>query len=40
MIITKVIFEHGETWWNDIYRILILPPELCGNPTSNNLIAK
>jgi hypothetical protein len=32
----QVIYEHGETWWNDINRgrLLIRPPELSGNPTS------
>jgi hypothetical protein len=31
-----VIYEYGETWWNDIYRgkLLIRLTELSGNPTS------
>jgi hypothetical protein len=29
-----VIYGHGKAWWNDIDRrkLLILPPELSGNP--------
>jgi hypothetical protein len=31
-----VLYEHGETWLNNVDRIklLIRPPELSGNPTS------
>jgi hypothetical protein len=34
-----VIYEHEETWWNDIDRrqLLIRPQELSGNPTSSRL---
>jgi hypothetical protein len=37
----KVIYELGEPWWNDVGRgkLLILPPELSGNPTSSHLVA-
>jgi hypothetical protein len=36
-----VIYEHEETWWNDIDRrqLLIRPQELSGNPTSSHLVA-
>jgi hypothetical protein len=39
--IAHVIYEHREPWWNDIDRVklLIRPPELSGNPTSNHLVA-
>jgi hypothetical protein len=37
-----VIYEHGESWRNDIDRtkLLIRPPQLSGNPTSSHLVAK
>jgi hypothetical protein len=36
-----MIYEHVETWWNDMGRILLIrPPELSGNSTSSHLIAK
>jgi hypothetical protein len=37
----KVIYEHGEPWWNDIDRrkFLIFPPQLSGNPTISHLVA-
>jgi hypothetical protein len=36
LFIPQLIYEYGEPWWNDIGReiLLILPPELSGNPTS------
>jgi hypothetical protein len=36
-----VIYEHGEPWWNDIYKekLLIRPPELSGSSTSSHLAA-
>jgi hypothetical protein len=36
-----VIYEHGKRWWNDIDRgkLMILPPELSGKPTSSHLVA-
>jgi hypothetical protein len=40
LFIPQVIYEQGEPWWNDIYRIIpICPPELSGNPTSSHLAA-
>jgi hypothetical protein len=31
-----VIYEHGETWWNNIDRgKLLRPPELSDNPISH-----
>jgi hypothetical protein len=37
-----VIYKHGEPLWNDIDRVelLIRPPELSGNPTSNHQVEK
>jgi hypothetical protein len=39
LFIPQVIYEHGKPWWNDIDRgkLLILPPDLSGNPISSNL---
>jgi hypothetical protein len=41
LFIPQVIYEHGETWWNDIDRgkILIRQPEFSGSPTSSHLVA-
>jgi hypothetical protein len=41
LFIHRVIYEHGEPWWNYIYRgkLPIRPPELSGNPTSTHLVA-
>jgi hypothetical protein len=40
LLISQVIYEHGEPWWNDNDRgkLLICPPELSGNPTSSHLV--
>jgi hypothetical protein len=41
LFISQVIYEHGEPWWNDCVdrgKLLILPPELSGNPTSSHLV--
>jgi hypothetical protein len=37
-----VIYEHGESWWNDINweKLLIHPPELSGYPNSSHLVLK
>jgi hypothetical protein len=42
LFILLVTYEHGEPWWHDTGRgkLLICPPELSGNPTSNQLVAK
>jgi hypothetical protein len=34
--------EHGDSWWNNIYRgkLLIRPPELSDTPTSSQLVVK
>jgi hypothetical protein len=36
LLIPKEIHEHGEPCWNDVDRekLLIHPPKLSGNPTS------
>jgi hypothetical protein len=36
------IYEYEEPWWTDIDRrkLLIHPPELSGNSTSSNRVAK
>jgi hypothetical protein len=36
LFIPQVIHEHRETWLDELYRkiLLICPPELSGNPTS------
>jgi hypothetical protein len=35
LFIRQMIYEHGETWWNDIDKgKLIRLPGLSGNPTS------
>jgi hypothetical protein len=42
LLTPQVIYEHWEPWCNDVDRVklLIRPPELSGNPTSNHLVAK
>jgi hypothetical protein len=36
-----VIYQHGETWWNNIDRgKLLRPPERSDNPTSSHQEAK
>jgi hypothetical protein len=41
LFIPQVIYEHGETWWNDIDRGKLLRlPEISGNPMSSHLVAK
>jgi hypothetical protein len=42
LFISWVIYELGETWWNNMKRgkLKILPPELSDNPTSSHLVAK
>jgi hypothetical protein len=36
----QVIYEHEEKWWNvNTVKLLILPQELSGNPTSSHLVA-
>jgi hypothetical protein len=42
LFISQVIYEHGDPWWNDIFggEILILPPQLSGNPNSSHIVAK
>jgi hypothetical protein len=42
LFIQHLIHEHGEPRWNDMNRRkpLIHPPELSGNPSSSNLVAK
>jgi hypothetical protein len=36
LFIPQMLCEHAGTWWNDVDRgkLLILPSELSGNPTS------
>jgi hypothetical protein len=42
LFIPQVIYEHWESWWNDIgkEKLSIRPPEIFGNSTSSNLVAK
>jgi hypothetical protein len=41
LFIPQVIYKHGKPWWNNVDRgkLLIHPPELCGNPTSSIITA-
>jgi hypothetical protein len=38
----QVIYENGEPWWSGVNKgkLMIHPPELSGNPTSSQLVAK
>jgi hypothetical protein len=42
LLIPQVIYEHGERWWNDIDRriLMIRPPELWRYYQRINLVAK
>jgi hypothetical protein len=42
IFITKVMHEHGESWWNDTGRgkLLIRLPELSSKPTSSHHLAQ
>jgi hypothetical protein len=42
LFVPQVIYDHGETWLNDINtgKLQICPPELPGKPTSSHLVAK
>jgi hypothetical protein len=41
LFIPKMIYKHGEPWWNDTDKgiLLICPLELSNNPTSSHLVA-
>jgi hypothetical protein len=42
LVISQVIYEHKEPWWNDIDKgiLQIRPPELSCKPANSHLVAK